>query len=140
MMRRPLLFSGMLLALGGCSGSPFAPDPHCESDCPLPPTLPPNVAILSPAPNAHLRRDDLILAVATDDRRIDRVEMYWQGYKLHPASIRVPPYVAEFGLYIGENLDVTPHDAALVVQVVAWDIEGNSDTAEVIARYDTTTS
>lgn len=139
-MRRPLLAFGLFLSVGSCTTSPFAPYPRCEVDCPLPPTVPPIVNILNPAPDQPFKQTDFIIAAVTDDRKVDRVEIYWGWYKLHPGVIGGAPYAVEFGAYVRENMKLLDNNEPITFQVVAWDVEGNSDTAEVTARYDTTSS
>jgi hypothetical protein len=133
-MRRPLLAFGFLILLGSCSQGSFSPLGRCEVDCPLPPTVPPVITWVQPTPGAVVGRTSDLVVSATDNVGVERVEFYYSvlGFKLHPGSVGAAPYRAVLGKYF----DGFPDPAApIFVYAVAWDLEGNSDTATITLNW-----
>lgn len=117
----------LALLLLGC-GEPFTPSETCLAGCPLPPTVPPVVKFLLPAPGDTVDEESIIAAAASDDRRVTGVQFYVSWIKLHPYLIPAGPYRIVLGAYRhGWPACPTP----ILLQVVALDVEGNADTAKV---------
>lgn len=131
---------GSVALLLGCDGALFSEQPYCHHDCPVPPTIPPVVAFLAPTPGARIDRHSILSVSARDDKQLVGVEFYY-GYgfpdnhdwvKLHPGIIAAPPYNLDLSRY---QLPLPTDDTFVFLHAVAKDIEGNADTATVLAQY-----
>lgn len=125
-LRRTLL-AATLLVIGGC-GDAFQPPDQCTDDCALPVTQPPVVTWLFPAPGATVGMSSDLVVKVTDDIRVDHVEFFYAGSKLHPGVIAAAPWHAELGKY---RTDWPAGGGAITIYAVGTDIEGKSDTAYI---------
>lgn len=130
---RPSILGGTfaLLLAGGCAGEPFAPPAAC-GECPLPATVPPKVSFIVPSPGGTVNETTSLTAVATDDRKVAGVQFYYSWIKLHPYTIDAGPYQRVLGQYF-HGFPICPAD--ILLEVVARDVEGNADTAQVAAHF-----
>jgi len=120
------------LVLLGCNTDSFLPPGPCTADCPLPPTIPPVVHFVVPVNGGRVRSSTLLIASATDDRQVTGVEFFYSWQKVHPGVIGAPPYQMILGKYVAG----LPSDSGFIqLEVVAHDVEGNADTAQVLAYY-----
>jgi hypothetical protein len=121
----------VVLASLACEGTTFLRPSVCDT-CPLPPTIPPVVRFVVPVDGGTVTSSTLLVASATDDRQVTGVEFFYAWQKLHPGVIGAPPYQMVLGKYYHE-FPTTP--GFILLEVVAHDVEGNADTAQVLAQY-----
>jgi hypothetical protein len=126
-----------LSILAACGDGPFAPAARCEVDCPLPPTVKPVANWVHPASNAFIRRTDVLHVTATDNIRVAYVEFYWEGIKVHAGVVAGAPYTVLWDGHPGVNLGGYSHGNLINFRAIATDVEGNADTTDVTARFDT---
>lgn len=139
---RPVSVALLLAALLGCERPPFDPPGSCDS-CPAPVSHPPVVSILTPHAGDTITRNSTLLAAASDDRQVIGVEFYRaQGapdnsdwVKLHPGVIPAQPYYLDLSRYPDR---LPPDKTFIYIHAVAYDVEGNADTATVRVLFNWT--
>ena len=85
-------------------------------------TVPPNVAVISPADGSRLQKKQRIEAEATDNAAVTRVEFYANGELL--STDLTAPYVVSWNTRRARA-------GANVIAAIAYDAAGNSSMAEV---------